>query len=300
MKQRVLIIEHEADAGLGFFAGWLAEAGLSYDVVRPYLGEKLPTLPPADPTSGRPASADFVSGGPTAGDLTSDGPASADLASGVPAAGDPVEAQAPVGGDGPARPDGVIVLGGAAAAWDDTGYPWLPATRDLIRRSVEARVPTLGICLGAQLMTLACGGKVERGAAGLEVGLGEISLLPAASDDPLFRALPRAVRAVQYHQDAMTALPPDAVPLATGTMYPNQAYRLGDRAWAVQFHPEATPEIFASWTASTTQEIAATGADPRALDADVLAARDELTKTWHLLADAFTKIVKAGRNPTGT
>src|SRR6478735_175203 len=91
---RITVVEHGADAGLGFFAGWLAGAGVGCEVVRPYLGETVPER--AD--------------------------------------------------------DGLIVLGGEAAAWEDERYPWLPATRDLIRGSVEGGVPTLGICLGAQLM----------------------------------------------------------------------------------------------------------------------------------------------------
>jgi GMP synthase-like glutamine amidotransferase len=249
MEKRVLIIEHEAEAGLGFFAGWLAGAGVTCDVVRPYLGDPIPSL--------------------TAHAAPADG--------GAPGDGLPV--------------DGVIVLGGAASAWDDEGYPWLPATRELIRHSVQASVPTLGICLGAQLMTLACGGAVERGTQGLEVGLGEITLLPAADDDALLSRLPRSARAVQYHQDTMTALPPGAVPLATGQMYPNQAYRLGDRAWAVQFHPEATPEIFLTWTADSADGLAAAGFDRQRLDAEVVAAREELDKTWRLLAESFAAVV---------
>lgn len=234
MGARLTVIEHEAEAGLGFFAGWLEAAGVETEVVRPYKGEPVPER----------------------------------------AAG------------------GLLVLGGAAAAWDDEGYAWLPATRALIARAVDEGVPTLGICLGAQLMTMACGGTVERGDAGLEIGLGEIEPLPEAAADPLLSVLLSAlpsglpsgpVRAIQYHYDAMTTLPEGAVRLATGARYPNQAYRLGDRAWAVQFHPEATPEIFASWTE---------GGEPpperaAALNAQVEAAGDELRRTWRPLAEAF-------------
>ncbi|MEU8270541.1 type 1 glutamine amidotransferase [Sphaerisporangium sp. NPDC049002] len=237
MGHRILIIEHEAEAGLGFLAGWLAGAGVTCEIARPYADGKVPGL----------------------------------------------------------AADGLIVLGGAASAWDDEGYAWLPATRGLIRRSVDAGLPTLGICLGAQLMTLACGGAVERGADGLEVGLGSVSLLPAAAGDPLFARLAPTVRSVQYHQDAMTALPPGAVPLATGERYPNQAYRLGSSAWAVQFHPEATPEIFLSWTGPNAGELAAGGFDVQDLDATVVAARDELERTWRPLAEAFAAVVTGGR-----
>ncbi|MBX6383319.1 MAG: type 1 glutamine amidotransferase [Microbispora sp.] len=226
MRERLIVIEHEADAGLGLFAGWLEGAGVETEVVRPYKGEPVP---------GRATG-------------------------------------------------GLLVLGGSADAWDDEACDWLPATRDLLARAVDEGVPTLGICLGAQLMTLACGGTVERGEAGLEIGLGEIEPLPEAAADPLLSALPDGpVRAIQYHYDAMTTLPEGAVRLATGTRYPNQAYRLGDRAWAVQFHPEASPEIFASWTAGGALPPERAGE----LNAQVEAAGDELKRTWRPFAEAF-------------
>ncbi|WP_084965641.1 type 1 glutamine amidotransferase [Thermoactinospora rubra] len=220
---RITVIEHEAEAGLGYFADWL---DVPCDVVRPYLGDSVPSR----------------------------------------------------------AADGLIVLGGEASAWDDDGYPWLPATRSLLRACVADGTPTLGICLGAQLMTLACGGAVERGAAGLEAGACAVTALPAASADPLLSGLGTAV-AVQYHQDAMTRLPEGAVLLMTGAAYPHQAYRLGSRAWAVQFHPEATPDIFASWTAATGRE---------ELNAGVKEAADELVATWEPVARRFAAVV-AGR-----
>ncbi|HUR07140.1 MAG TPA: type 1 glutamine amidotransferase [Nonomuraea sp.] len=221
---RITVIEHEADAPLGYLGGWL---GPVCDVIRPYLGEEVPSR----------------------------------------------------------AADGLIVLGGEAAAWEDERCPWLPATRDLLARSVEEGTPTLAVCLGAQLMTLACGGTVERGGAGLEVGACEVVTLPAAAADPLLSGAGTAV-AVQYHQDVMARLPEGAVPLMTGTQYPNQAYRLGEAAWAVQFHPEATPEIFASWTTASGLDSA------RELNAAVVAAEEALVATWRPMAEAFGRVVR--------
>ncbi|MGN9779946.1 type 1 glutamine amidotransferase [Nonomuraea sp. ZG12] len=181
--------------------------------------------------------------------------------------------------------DGLIVLGGEAAAWEDERFPWQPATRDLLRRSVDDGTPTLAVCLGAQLMTMACGGTVERGGAGLEVGACEVFALPAAASDPLLSGVGAAV-AVQYHRDAMTRLPDGAVPLLTGTRYPHQAYRLGPAAWAVQFHPEATPEIFASWTAGSGLDSA------QELNDGVRAAAGALEATWRPMAEAFADVIR--------
>jgi GMP synthase-like glutamine amidotransferase len=223
---RITVIEHDADAPLGYLAGWL---GLDCDVVRPYLGDEVPSR----------------------------------------------------------AADGLVVLGGEVAAWEDERAPWLPATRDLLLRSVEEGTPTLGICLGGQLMTMACGGTAERGGNGLEVGLREVTALPAAAGDPLFSGVGAAAVAVQYHQDAMVGLPGGAVPLLTGSQYPNQGYRLGDRAWAVQFHPEATPEIFTSWTTGSALD------SIEELNARVNAAAGTLVATWRPMAEAFAGIVRA-------
>ncbi|WP_214326838.1 type 1 glutamine amidotransferase [Nonomuraea sediminis] len=181
--------------------------------------------------------------------------------------------------------DGLIVLGGAADAWDDERSPWHPATRDLLRRAVEESTPTLAICLGAQLMTMACGGVVGRGGNGLEVGLREVRPLPAAASDRILSGVGTAA-AVQYHQDAMTRLPEGAVPLMTGDQYPHQAYRMGEAAWAVQFHPEATPEIFTTWTSAADLD----GAED--LNAEVKAAEDRLIATWRPVAEAFAEVVR--------
>ncbi|WP_285579359.1 type 1 glutamine amidotransferase [Herbidospora sp. NBRC 101105] len=220
MSARVTVIEHEAEAGLGYFAGWLGDVV----VHRPYLGDALPDDPG----------------------------------------------------------DGLLVLGGAASAWDDENHPWLPATRALLRAAVEHEVPTLGVCLGAQLMTLACGGQVTRGGNGLEVGLGQI--VPVA-DDRLLGHLTGPAPAIQYHQDAMTVLPDGAVLIATGAQYPHQAFRIGHNAWGVQFHPEATPAIFAQWTTELTTHPA------EELNEQVSAAEAGLVAAWRPLAEAFAAVV---------
>lgn len=156
---------------------------------------------------------------------------------------------------------GLLVLGGEMAAWEDDVAPWLPATRALLAAAVRARLPTLGVCLGAQLLAKATGGRAERGAAGLEIGAVEFRPLPAAVGDPLLPAGP--VSALTYHQDAVTQLPPDAELLATGDAYPVQAFRVGECAWGVQYHPEVSVAGFERWL---------TGLPPDHPDADGLRA----------------------------
>jgi GMP synthase-like glutamine amidotransferase len=148
--------------------------------------------------------------------------------------------------------NGLIVLGGSMGALDDEVAPWLPATRRLLADAVRAGVPTLGICLGAQLLATACGGTVERGADGLELGVVPVKPLPEAGSDPFFGGLQRAVAAdawpvLQYHYDAVTRLPPDAELIVTGERYPHQGFRVGAAAWGVQYHPEVSTHLFSEW-----------------------------------------------------
>lgn len=169
--------------------------------------------------------------------------------------------------------DGLVVLGGQVAAWEDDAAPWLPATRSLLARAAGDGVPALGICLGAQLLALATGGRVERGAAGPEAGLLPVAAAPAATGDALLGGLGPRWTAPQAHGDAVTALPPDAELLASSDAYPVQALRVGASAWGVQYHPEVTPGVFAQWLAGLGPALAARGTDATA-EVAATAARD--------------------------
>jgi GMP synthase (glutamine-hydrolysing) len=192
----------------------------------------------------------------------------------------------PYDGDGAAY-DGLLVLGGAMGPADDEACPWLPAVRALLVDAVDAGLPTLGICLGAELLAVACGGSVRRGVAGPELGVLDCEPTAAAADDPLFGALPARARVVQWHWEEIADLPPGAVRLASSAMYENQAFRLGDRAWAVQGHPEVTGEIAAIWARDDSPLLKAAGRDPNELVSEVAAAQAELTEAWRPVAHAF-------------
>lgn len=190
--------------------------------------------------------------------------------------------------------DGLLVLGGAMGPVDDEACPWLPATRALLADAVAAEVPTFGICLGAELMAVACGGSVRRGVAGPELGVLEIERRPAAGNDPVLAGLPARARVLQWHWEEIDALPADAVLLASSPAYPHQAFRLGRAAWGVQGHPEVTPEIAASWAREDSPLLVAAGRRPDDLVAEVTAETDGLVDTWRPVAEAFAEVVRAG------
>lgn len=187
--------------------------------------------------------------------------------------------------------DGLLVLGGAMGPADDDACPWLPATRSLLAAAVQGKVPTFGICLGAELLAVACGGTVRRGPAGPELGVLEVERLPAADDDPVLGPLPTRPKVLQWHWEEMDSLPPGSVLLATSVAYRHQAFRLGDAAWGVQGHPEVTPGIAATWAKADSPLLVAAGRRPEDLVAEVESAADVLAATWRPVAEAFAGVV---------
>ncbi|WP_351231419.1 type 1 glutamine amidotransferase [Streptomyces sp. NPDC002133] len=131
---------------------------------------------------------------------------------------------------------GLIVLGGPMNAMDDANHPHLADERRLLTDALSARIPILGICLGAQLLAAAAGADVTQGPE-FEIGAGTVTLTPAASNDPLLTGLNPALPVFHWHQDTFT-LPAGARLLASSTRYAHQAFRVGPTAWGLQFHIE--------------------------------------------------------------
>lgn len=182
--------------------------------------------------------------------------------------------------------DALIVLGGPMGCMDDDHATWLPAVRSLLRTAVDDGVPTLGICLGAQLLAAATGGYVERGSRGPELGLSSVEV---TDDDDLLTAGPMPV--VQWHFDAITSLPPGAVLLASSDAYEVQAFRLGEVAWGLQFHVEATTEMVREWSGNDAAAVRETGREPADVVSQVDFAGSALTAAGMALAHRFAKLV---------
>ncbi|HEX2804605.1 MAG TPA: type 1 glutamine amidotransferase [Kineosporiaceae bacterium] len=195
--------------------------------------------------------------------------------------------------------DGLVVLGGAMGATDDDVAPWLPATRRLMAAGVEDDLPTLGVCLGAQLLAAATGGRVELGIQGLEVGVVPVAFVRPASDDallgPVVDQLGERPPAAQFHQDGITELPPGAVLLASGERYPHQAFRLGSRAWGLQYHPEVTLADFTAWLRDGHGSVQAAGLDGVRLAEAFAAAEPQLAALAGAHARSFAAVVTGAR-----
>ena len=148
----------------------------------------------------------------------------------------------------PSRPleayDAAIVFGGSMHADQDEAHPWLRAEKQLLRRFLDSGMPVLGVCLGGQLVAATAGAWVGH-ARRPEIGWHEVELTAAAAADPVFARLPRRFEALQWHYYAF-AVPAGGVELARSPVC-SQAFRLGDLAWGVQFHPEVTLAMVERW-----------------------------------------------------
>ncbi|MFI6707848.1 type 1 glutamine amidotransferase [Nonomuraea sp. NPDC050478] len=181
------------------------------------------------------------------------------------------------------RHDAMIMLGGGYLPGDDDRAPWLAPTRKLVAEALAAEVPLFGICLGGQMIAEVAGGEVTADAGAPENGSLPVTIRPEAADDPLFHDLPGVVPAIEHHVDAITALPPGAVWLAETARCPYQAFRVGGRAWGVQFHPEVPPARIREWRAD--------GFDPDEVYARAVADEPVSAPIWREVARRFAGLV---------
>ncbi|MFF1278826.1 type 1 glutamine amidotransferase [Streptomyces marokkonensis] len=193
--------------------------------------------------------------------------------------------------------DGLLVLGGSMGPYDEEQAPWLSAAGDLLRQAVARDMPTLGICLGMELLTVACGGTV-RHSERPEVGLCELTPLLPASRDELFAPLTKGTPpcAVQWHWEETAVLPEGAVPLLTSARCAHQAYRMGTSVWGVQFHPEVLADDIAGWGTSDVGPLRALGLDPSSVVAHVAREEERLRALWGSFAERWGDIVTARQN----
>jgi GMP synthase (glutamine-hydrolysing) len=140
---------------------------------------------------------------------------------------------------------GLVVMGGPMNVDETAKYPFLAAEVEWIRQAVRRRRPVLGICLGSQLLAKAMGAKVFANPV-KEIGWYTIELTPAAADDPLLAGCGQSLTVFQWHGDTFD-LPPGAISLAEGSACRNQAFRVGDCAYGLQFHLEVTPPMLDDW-----------------------------------------------------
>jgi GMP synthase (glutamine-hydrolysing) len=186
--------------------------------------------------------------------------------------------------------DALLILGGPMGAHDDELHPWLGPVKQRVREALTARLPTLGICLGHQLIAVALGGTVEKNRHGQQLGLLGVGWIDAAGSDELMAPLATPRRGVQWNDDVVTALPDGATLLAATGRDEIQAVRYGPTVWGVQLHPEVDVPVLLPWAESDRGSHEARGVDQEALLRDIGAARAELDDAWRPLASGFAAL----------
>jgi GMP synthase (glutamine-hydrolysing) len=164
--------------------------------------------------------------------------------------------RAPLDADLAIKADLLVVLGGPIGVYDAEIYPCMAEEIDAVCRRLSADAPTLGICLGSQIIAAAAGAKVYPGTNGKEIGWSRLELTADGAAGPLAELGPDRTAVLHWHGDTFD-LPVGARLLASTSQYRNQAFSLG-RALALQFHTEVSASGLESWFLGHTLEISTT------------------------------------------
>ncbi len=199
--------------------------------------------------------------------------------------------------------DAVLVLGGAHGVYDDDRAPWLAAVRAFVSRVIVDATPLLAIGLGAQILAVAAGGRVERAGDGYRLGAALAAKRDITERDLLLGSVPITPDVMQFHRDSIVALPGGSVLLLASVADPVEAFRVGSTAWGLQFHVETGAGDVRGWLddpargiSDEDRERSAARFGP-ALDE----AEEMMTGTWPAVAHRFVDLVREGipQTPTG-
>jgi GMP synthase (glutamine-hydrolysing) len=174
--------------------------------------------------------------------------------------------------------DAVLTFGGAMHADQEDRHPWLRFEKDFLAAILDDGMPILAVCLGCQLLAEAGGGTARR-ASEPEIGWHEVEVTEAGSADPVIGPLPPSFTAFQWH--SYEAIPPEGAEVLARSPVCSQAYRIGERAWGIQFHAEVTAADASKWIADyrSDEDAVRLGVDPEALRADT----DQRIADWNRL-----------------
>jgi GMP synthase (glutamine-hydrolysing) len=174
--------------------------------------------------------------------------------------------------------DAVLTFGGAMNADQEDRYPWVRFEKDFLAAMLDDGMPILAVCLGCQLLADAGGGSARR-AREPEIGWLGVEVTGDGEDDPVIGPLAPSFEAFQWH--SYEALPPEGATILARSPVCVQAYRIGERAWGIQSHPEVTEQDVGRWIDDfrSDEDAVRIGVDPEALRAET----EEKIEAWNRL-----------------
>lgn len=177
--------------------------------------------------------------------------------------------------------DWLIVMGGPMGVYDEDKYPWLAQEKAFLRQAADAGKLILGVCLGAQLLSVVLGGTVTRNAH-REIGWFPVSATPQAAQSRVFHSLPAAYEAFHWHGDTFS-IPPGALWTAQSEACAHQAFEANQgRIVGLQFHLETNAASMAELSTHCADEIIV---DRYVQPASEMIARPERLATLRTLLD---------------
>jgi GMP synthase (glutamine-hydrolysing) len=188
--------------------------------------------------------------------------------------------------------DLLVVLGGPMGVPDADRHPFLRYEIELLKRRLDADCATLGVCLGAQLIAAASGARVFSGNH-FELGHLPVTLTPEGRVSCL-APLADAPRVLQWHGDTYE-LPHAATRLASSSIYREQAFSIGPRVLAIQFHPEVDAAMLETWIDADEEALSKGDVDADALRASAREVEPTIAPVAHALLSAWLRDAFASR-----
>jgi GMP synthase (glutamine-hydrolysing) len=193
---------------------------------------------------------------------------------------------------------GFIILGGPMGVYEKDKYPWIAKELMVVQELLRQKRPILGICLGAQMLAHAAGGRVYPGTRF------EIGWFPIRLDDWFYKRNPlffqidpaKAHTVFQWHGDTFE-IPTEGYRLAWNENYPNQAFCFNGNAVGLQFHVEMTEEMIRDWLSDdwSRQQVVASGGDPEKILADIPKYMPALRDLCHKIFYGFASLIRDPR-----
>ncbi len=187
--------------------------------------------------------------------------------------------------------DVLVIMGGPMNVYEDDKYPHLDSEIRFAAEFIKNGGAVMGICLGAQIVAAALGARVLAGAE-KEIGWHDIRMTDEAAADPLFSLFAKKEKVFQWHGDTFE-IPRGAVSLAFSDAFPNQAFRYGRRAYALQFHLETDEKMIRDWLAreENKKEIDVAGVSEAEIERGMGVYGDGMRRLAGSVFGAFLKLV---------